>query len=874
MRKSDGGNWAAMKAGLYPFWFWNGEMKETELKRQLLLFHSAGCSGVVIHCRTGNVIPYLSSRWMALCRFTCEEAKALGLRIWLYDENGFPSGNANGEVLRLRPDLCQKTLHFEYSGSDPENLASYSFLPGTVIRVDERELPAGTRLLRFFLKENPRQVDTLNREAGELFVTCTHERYQKALGDFFGDPIDAFYTDDESWIMCTEEGLAWSPVIEDAYFAETDHHITEQLPLLVEDLPGFEQVRMDYRSTVEELFLRNFIQVQRDWCHRNGLIYTGHLCGDEGTLSQAINRFGSHFSFLQFEDIPAVDDFLCDLNNQRYLGCRTAGKEDRYLKFTDSRFSPLMLYKFASSTANQFKNGLFSCECLTFLGWARSAAYLDCQMRFEIGMGVNLFTPHAFYYTVGGNAREDCPPSYFFQQPGFDHFGELFAIWTHSAELLRRGKFHADVLLLIPAALWKFQRGADIISSFTPEKTDCSVSVTQVEEILSMTTFELVRRHIGVDYGSERELSRKATVENGCLKLGNASYSTVILPADVMLTPEFQLLLDFFRGQNGNVISSSELDTLTPDIELSGDGAEEILVHTRDCQNEREFYLVNLSGRPLSPSLNWSCAFKLYNPETRKAVICRNHLPEGFTLRPGGSCFILPESFPCEVEDFEHSLFDQSGTFLSVEFISAQPCHENILPIPLTSGMLQLSLPEPLLVRHVYGDSEKQTIWINDHRKCAESMAHHPADICYPMFECSSLLRPGENEFRTDGKKLYLAGNFRIQSEIPPVITTPSPVHLGDLSAQGYPFYWGKFVYDFRFHGKARFVVADMDGTAEIWINGHYAGTSFSPKSRIAVSHGSVEGENSLMVIFANTPQNFLGDKPVPFGLRNCMLYS
>ena len=82
------------KSGVYPFWFWNGKQDDIELLRQLRTFKSNGCKGVVIHSRTGNQIPYLGEVWFHQFELVCQDAQRLKMKIWIYDEDGYPSGNA------------------------------------------------------------------------------------------------------------------------------------------------------------------------------------------------------------------------------------------------------------------------------------------------------------------------------------------------------------------------------------------------------------------------------------------------------------------------------------------------------------------------------------------------------------------------------------------------------------------------------------------------------------------------------------------------------------------------------------------------------------------------------------------------------------
>ena len=116
-------NTRSPKPGVYPFWFWNGVQEESRIAEQLEAMKAGGCRGVVLHSREGNRIPYLSERWFELVLHSCDCAKRLGLTIWLYDEDGYPSGNAGMQVQKLRPDLRQKQMLFAYAGTDPDTPA-------------------------------------------------------------------------------------------------------------------------------------------------------------------------------------------------------------------------------------------------------------------------------------------------------------------------------------------------------------------------------------------------------------------------------------------------------------------------------------------------------------------------------------------------------------------------------------------------------------------------------------------------------------------------------------------------------------------------------------------------------------------------------
>lgn len=855
--------------GIYPFWFWNGVMEESELSRQLRLFQQSGCRGAAIHCRTGNRIEYLSDRWLELCRFTAEESRRIGFKLWLYDEAGYPSGNANGTVQKGHPELEQSYLQFEYSGSDPDAPAEWSFLPGTRTRVREQDLPPGTPLLRFRLRKSPRHVDVFHPESCRRFLRFTHERYEHVLKEFFGNTIEAVYTDDESYLMSCFRGLAWSPVLNDVFRKEYGEELSAFLPLLVEDLPGAEELRIRYRKTAEKLFLENFILPQREFCHRNGLLYTGHLACDEGPFQNIIGHFSSPFRYLDLLDIPAIDDYLCDRNDQDYLGGRITEKKDRYMKFTDIRVHPLMIYKSAASVARQFHGGLFSCECLTFLGWNRKPEFWDLQMRFEIGMGVNVFTPHAFYYTIGGEAKEDCPPSYFYQQPGYEQFRPLFESWIHSAEILRRGTFHADVLLIFPEQIYSAVRGSDLIGSFRERLPRQTPELQTIEEELSRTEFDLIRRHVGFDCAPEEFLTERARVEGPLLRLGECTYPILLIPETLPLSPETETLLESFRKNGGRILKTGERMLLAPDLDIQGEGTEKILLHTRDLEDAREYHLLNLAGKPLQPRLHISGEFLLYDPVSQTGSVCRDALPDSMILPPGGSCFLLRPEFSCPRIPFEESVFRGGETIRSdAEFVRAFPRQPNILRLP--EGESEFFVRTGAAVHAIYSENLRTSpLRINGLLPGPPDLPSHPADLCYMGKTLpEGMIRSGRNRISGAENILYLAGKFRVSRDnrlLPPV-----PIQPGDLSGQGYPFYWGGVEYHFTFRGNAAFLELTMNGYAEVCLNGQSVGTVWRSGSRIAVSGRTTDATNTVSILLFHSPAPFLCGEKESFGVFRC----
>ena len=603
--------------GVYPFWFWNGTMEENELTRQIKLMTENGCKGAVLHARTGNKIPYLSKRWFELIRHTCRCARKLNFKIWLYDEEGYPSGTAGGLVQKDRPDLYQQCLYF--SKEAPEFRFNFQCEP----------FAPGVWLLRF-----PPLVDVFNPESIERFINITHETYRREIGEFFGNTVEVMYTDDESFLGAHIPGVVYSPYLARAWEERYQRSFTG----LLEDFQKKPEVRRDYYSLARELFLKNFIEPQKRWCNANDLRLVGHLCGDEGPLHYAIRRHGSAMPYYKAEDIPSIDDFLCDLRDQRYCHEPFSYSHTRYLPLSGERTFPLLCYKLGQSAADQYANGKFSAETLTFLGWDVTPRFLHKQMLFELLMGVNLITHHAYYYTVDDETIKDCPPSYFFQQPSCEIFGKYNLVWTRIAALLSRGRSAAKHLLILPENILGLPTWEDFLTRF-PGSGPCHDAETALLERI----LELERAHCDYHLCDEGLLS----VQNGKIQVGAMRYDTYEVLSGVPLLAETETLLKNADGISPDNSPAPLLDIPEPEFLLKGNC----------CNGTMQYAVLNLSGceKPLQITAPEPCAW--YDPVSDTVVARGMTLPAGAVLPEGDIIMLLKLDFPAKDIPFEESRY-------------------------------------------------------------------------------------------------------------------------------------------------------------------------------------------------------------------------
>ena len=532
------------QAGFYPFWFWNGVQCEAEIVKQLDEIADSGCKGYALHSRQGNQIPYLSPRWLELVEFACEESRKRKLKVWLYDEDGFPSGNAGMRVQQERPDLVQKSLRFSVVPSNPAaaSFASYT-LDGSSL-INEADLSPGTPVLRAEVHCNPRHVDTLDPDTAKTFLKLNHEVYAKRIGRFFGNTVEAVYTDDVSFLVWYEKAFVWSEELVHTLGRDCRAHLSK----LFCDIPGSDEFRKKYYRTAQELFINNFILPQKKWCHDHDLIYLGHLCGDEGPRVRTIKNYTSPEPFYQAEDVPSVDDYLLDMKDLGYLKRPYTGDRYRTNPCGLENCYPLYTYLTAASVANRSGANQVSSETWAFLGWNMPIEFIEPQTFFEIAMGQTLLTPHAFYYTLEGSAEQDCPPSYFIQQPYWQMFKKRLPVWNRLAERTASTHRVPETVLIVPEALLAMQNGATLAGN--QEK------LAQADLALQELILKMMRLHIDFDLLEENQL-QQARREDNLLAAGKMRYKNVVCCQQIPLEAT---TLDKLSGMS--IIDENSIDSL------------------------------------------------------------------------------------------------------------------------------------------------------------------------------------------------------------------------------------------------------------------------------------------------------------------------
>lgn len=474
--------------GVWPFWFWNDDLVEAELLRQVRAFHEAGAGGVVIHPRIGLSarVGYLTAEFFRLVRVVTDECDRLGIGVILYDEGSYPSGSAAGRVVAANPNHAARALvrvtrqidgptvtywrpainrsldHRLISVTlariiasdspttrriDPDSLRALVPEERGLVRV---EVPAGRWVaiacfdvpsggtIRGVLAEHeddsadaPPAGDIMSPDAVASFIRLTHDAYAAALGERLGSTVVAMFTDEPSPLGRGARREAWP------YTAGFDTDVAQRLgwplaklhawlPALWLDYgPAAEAFRRDYTAAVEQRIGEVFYAAQAAWCETHGIALTGHPHASNDMAS--LRRF-------HWPGQDAVWRWVLPPGT----AANTSGLEGAHS----------VSAKAATSAARAGSRRRIASELFGAYGWRLSLDEAKWLLDWHLVRGTNLFLPHATFYSVRGARAYESEPDVGLHNPWWPHFQHLMRYTRRLSWLLTDCEHVCDVAVL------------------------------------------------------------------------------------------------------------------------------------------------------------------------------------------------------------------------------------------------------------------------------------------------------------------------------------------------------------------------------------------------------------------------------------------
>lgn len=242
-----------------------------------------------LHARAGLRIEYLGDAWLHAYRTAIEACKRYGVDVWIYDEQGWPSGFAGGKVNASGQDFLLKYLSLSRLSDKSKSdrlLAAYRKTEQGYQRTAQIE----NADLYIYFEVQEHYVDLLNPAVTQEFIRCTHEVYKKHFGQEFGKTIKGVFTDEPQIHVSSRRMERRTPRALSR--ALRGRRAGRPLPSFRGTRRSISDVSLPLLLARPRMFVQNYTVQIGEWCEQNGLILTGHFAGEEGLCVQVCVQYG------------------------------------------------------------------------------------------------------------------------------------------------------------------------------------------------------------------------------------------------------------------------------------------------------------------------------------------------------------------------------------------------------------------------------------------------------------------------------------------------------------------------------------------------------------------------------------------------------
>ena len=549
-----------------PLTVWNDDITEEKIENQINMLHSQGIGGIMVHPRYGLINPYLSDEYFSLYQFAYKKAKELGMNMWLYDENGYPSGFAGGYVQEEMPEAAGKALVPHRYNTLPVDIkgeiAVVLKLEGSDFvditdRLEEEKSKTGKYYI-FELIPNPpkKYVDLLTKGVTEKFLDITVEKgYKKYLGQEFGKMVLGIFQDEADISPLIPNTIKWTPDLFSEFEKMWGYDLRVHLPSLLEQTGEWRKIRHNYYAALLHLFIERWAKVYYQYCEDNNLKLTGHYWENWWPRPARSPDNMAMYAWAQMPGIDILDNVYSDDSKaQREKASGMGGWGYPLLQVGNVR-----IVKELSSVANQMNRSRTLSETYGRSGWDLRFEDMKRIGDWEYALGVNFLTQHLFQMTLKGARKQDNPPS-FYHEPYWKFYHYLADYFARLSLVLSSGEQINKILVIEPtSSMWMYY--------FSPTQSEEFQSLGEILETRSEKYLELgdefqefvtklSKLHVDYDLGCENIIKDIGKIENGKFVVGERTYDILVLPPGLenLNSPTVSLLEKYLK-EGGKVIS-------------------------------------------------------------------------------------------------------------------------------------------------------------------------------------------------------------------------------------------------------------------------------------------------------------------------------
>jgi hypothetical protein len=528
-----------------PFWVWNDSVTTDKIDWQLRQFRNNGIHQVFIHPRPGLITEYLSPAWFELVAYAVKKGRELEMKIWLYDENSFPSGSAGGHVpasLPANADLVVGLKMQEFTRLPDDDLSDFP----VILKKIGNTFANISNGYRNYLDEEGEYyafskwyypddqglyggfsyVDLLAYGITERFIRITMKGYEEYVGDEFGRTIPGIFTD-EPHIHTTSDPtvIKYTPVLF-SRFAETyGYPLENYLPSLFEKTGDWKNVRHDYYALLLDMFIERWAKPWMAYADSNRLNWTGHYWEHTWPNPAYVS---DNMALYALHQVPGIDMLFNDENRR------------------PDQFGNTRVVKELGSVANQLGKRRRLSETYGGSGWDLNFMDMKRLGDWEFALGVNFMNQHLSYMTIKGARKRDFPLSFSYHSPWWDQYGKLNAYFHRLSYALSAGEQINKILVLEPTTTaWMYYSPGQARND-----RDISGEMKKIDTSFRLLLDSLEKHQVEYDLGSEKIIAGSGRVDADRFVIGDRKYSLVLLPPKMenLEQSTFDLLTEYIHN--------------------------------------------------------------------------------------------------------------------------------------------------------------------------------------------------------------------------------------------------------------------------------------------------------------------------------------
>ena len=535
------------------FWIVNDRFDPDAFAEELATMVANGCRSACLHPIPQHWAPvsfpskmdpdYLTDGYFEAYGRLVDHAARMGVNFWLYDEGGWPSGSACGQVVASDPErFARRTLSIGEDGRP-------------VVNVSHGD-PAKRALYPSLIEPG----------ATQRFIELTHERVKAVAGRHFGKTIQFAFMDEPVFpISWPGKSLGWCTDFAEQFKARKGYDIMPFVAdLIAVDAPyadGLKEplfknrketvvpdriakVRIDYMDVRADLFVERFLVPIRDWCRANGLKSGGHFGGEDQPEGNAYFGYGHVLRALRALDCPGVDAIW------RQIWPR--GGEN------------MPFPRYAASAAHQSGGRHVMSESFAVYGAGMTPEEMRWVAGYLLARGITMFVFSSYPQSTVPVSKEPLVPRFGPPNPFWDFQKPFFDTLSADCERLSRGRSAATAAILFDIrGIWA--GGADMADA-----VDRHVEASRA----------LDAAHVDHDFVDDDQVAA-APIVAGRLVVGEMAYETIVVPTDKWVLPAAKEKLAAFERAGGRVVRGTDVAGVPPSWGVSGEGAEDIRVLRR-----------------------------------------------------------------------------------------------------------------------------------------------------------------------------------------------------------------------------------------------------------------------------------------------------